>query len=858
MSFVMAFSDTAATLENVGGKGMSLSKMSLAGLPVPDGFHITTEAYRRFVAENRFQALIERELGGLDKPDPISLEHASQKIGNLFAAGTIPREVAESIALAYRGMKYAPVAVRSSATAEDLPEASFAGQQETFLNITGEPAVLAAVKKCWASLWTARAIAYRAKEGIDHSAVTLAVVVQRLVFADSAGVLFTANPITGKRAEIMINAAWGLGESLVSGRVTPDTIITNKVTGRIVHKDIAEKLIMTVRTVQGTEEMRVPDSKKGRPVISKEQARRLTELGVRIERLFGTPVDIEWALEEGHFFIVQARPITALRPDWTPPEPNVIYTRGSFAEHVPSPVTPLFGSLGLEMINAHTSRLNERVFGGSAAELAPENGSYQVINGYLYLAVKNKPLLLLFKSLSPRQVRSVMTGSVERWRKAREDFAVLVDAWEPRSVDSSSPDELLGGARALIGAACRYFTEIQLALPVASVSETLFTKMYGNLSRGLDGFPASSFLLGFETAALRGEKSLYDLSRWASYHPELAGYILKTPSDELEADYVRVSTPPCSPELWAEWRSLVARHVAEFCRTVFEYDFVNPTPQESLAPLFDAVKVILQGNSETPYVRQGESIKRREEAARYLIRRAGWPRRPILLKLLHWAQFAAPMRENAIFDMGMAHTQIRRLLNELGERFAAKEAIRRAADIYWLYDKEVAELANGLAKGRELPSLSHLILERETLWREQRKTIPPVMLPEKSKWSFFVHGGEGEAKDGSLVLKGIGTCGGTITAPACVLLGSQDFSRFEAGSVLVAVTTTPAWTPLFSTASAVVTDIGGPLSHSSIVAREYGIPAVMATRSATRAIRTGDIVTVDGGAGTVTVKAPSP
>ena len=212
-TFVLTLSDPLATLETVGGKGMSLAKMSRAGLPIPGGFHVTTEAYRQFIAANELQPKILGALRLTDISLPATLDTASHAIREFFAHGHVPAEVSDAIVKAYQAMKdhHAVVAVRSSATAEDLPEASFAGQQETYLNIHGIDEVLDAVKKCWASLWTARAVAYRTRQNIPADTVALAVVVQKLVFADAAGIMFTANPITGNRGEVVINAAWGLG-----------------------------------------------------------------------------------------------------------------------------------------------------------------------------------------------------------------------------------------------------------------------------------------------------------------------------------------------------------------------------------------------------------------------------------------------------------------------------------------------------------------------------------------------------------------------------------------------------------------------------------------------------------------------
>jgi len=227
----------------------------------------------------------------------------------------MPDDIARAIGQAYAalGVSDLAVAVRSSATAEDLPEMSFAGQQETYLNRHGEVVVLDAVKRCWASLWTARAIGYRARHGITPEDVSLAVVVQEMVPAEAAGILFTANPLTGERGQVMINAAWGLGEAIVGGQVTPDTFVVDRASGKITEQVISEKYVMTVRTPEGTHEEPVPADRRTRAALSPAQAAELARIGMQVEDFYGQPLDIEWALHGGRFFILQARPITAWR-----------------------------------------------------------------------------------------------------------------------------------------------------------------------------------------------------------------------------------------------------------------------------------------------------------------------------------------------------------------------------------------------------------------------------------------------------------------------------------------------------------------------------------------------------------------
>src|SRR2546423_6159649 len=277
VSLVLALDDTAATLEQVGGKGASLARLAAVGLPIPPGFHMHPAAYRYFVPENGLQEQILATVSAVTADQPSSLEEASRKIGRMFAQGTMPAEIATAIRQAYvaLGGDDLSVAVRSSATAEDLPELSFAGQQETYLNMRGEAQVLDAVKRCWASLWTARAIGYRARHDIAPQDVSLAVVVQKLVPADAAGILFTANPLTGARDQVMINAAWGLGEAIVSGQVTPDTFVVDRASASIIEQQISTKDVMTVRTPEGTHEEPVPVDRRTQAALSETQVAEL-------------------------------------------------------------------------------------------------------------------------------------------------------------------------------------------------------------------------------------------------------------------------------------------------------------------------------------------------------------------------------------------------------------------------------------------------------------------------------------------------------------------------------------------------------------------------------------------------------
>ncbi len=329
MTYTIPFTELRKNnVPTAGGKGANLGELITAGFPVPPGFVLTTAAYDAFINEHDLQQQIIDLASKVSIGDPQSSVEASAAIQTLFLAAEIPQAIAGDLLSAYMDLVTKgelPVAVRSSATAEDLPTASFAGQQDTFLNINNENELLGAVKKCWASLWTSRAISYRRRQDIDPAAVSLAVVVQQLIPAELSGILFTANPLNGERDQIVINATWGLGEAIVGGQVTPDSVVVDKTNWQIISRETAQKSIMTVRSDIGTEDIPIPQSQQGQQVLNDETAVELANFGAQIEAHYGQPMDIEWAITGEKIAILQARPITNLPPAplkdvrWDPP-----------------------------------------------------------------------------------------------------------------------------------------------------------------------------------------------------------------------------------------------------------------------------------------------------------------------------------------------------------------------------------------------------------------------------------------------------------------------------------------------------------------------------------------------------------
>jgi phosphohistidine swiveling domain-containing protein len=880
-TFILPLSDPRADLATVGGKGMSLAKLARAGLPVPGGFHITTAAYREFVAANGLQPHILEALKEVESANPGTLETTSLTINQLFAEATIPAKLVDAITQAYANLsgENPAVAVRSSATAEDLPEASFAGQQETFLNMRGTTAVLEAVRSCWASLWTARAIAYRLRQGIAPENVALAVVVQELVPAEAAGILFTANPLNGRRSELVINAAWGLGEAIVGGVVTPDAITIEKNSLRTVQRVIAVKLLRTVCNESGTEEQPVPERMKKKAVLNDKQATELARLGTQIEQLYDMPMDIEWAwtspsshdpsLHSGQaplpkgkagFTILQARPITALPEaplEWKLPLPNGIYMRTGVVDLMPNPLSPLYATLGIPTLVAQTYPLARQLI--RMEPVLPE-GYFTTINNYAYMNAHFSGrawMWILFGMLPayPRLLRIL----VPFWRdESHPQYQKAVHTMQEKDIEKMTCAELWQATQTLMDAVAIYTSALMFATMGASAgSEGLLTKVYEKMARREGDPPATALLMGWDNLPVRAEKSLYDLAKFCQEHEKLKVYVLDSPANRLVIELTGEQVPlEIKSDEWLELKQRFNRHLDEFGYMVFELDFATPLPRDHPEPMLENVKMYLRGEGVNPYERQKASELKRIQTAQNALARLKGFRRWAFSKALKWGQSLSEVREDALADIGLGYPLLRGMLHLLGEHLANAGALKEVGDIFWLEKDEVTQAVTALEGGAIPENMLTRVEQRKAFWQKAKATVPPPMLPPRKKYlgiNTTVWLAESEASQTGKTLKGVPASPGQVTARARVLHDVTEFQLFQPGEVLVAGTTTPAWTPLFAMASAIVTDIGGPLSHGSIVAREYGIPAVMGTGVATRRIKDGETITVDGSKGLVTI-----
>jgi pyruvate,water dikinase len=847
LSVVVPLDDAGADLALVGGKGASLAQLAGAGLPVPPGFDVTTVAYRDFVAAGGLQERILAAVAEVDPDRPETSQAAAERIQGLFAERVVPEAIAEAVGKAYSGLgDEVPVAVRSSATAEDLPEMSFAGQQDTFLNIRGEAAVLDAVRRCWASLWTARAIDYRLRNGVAADEVALAVVVQELVPADAAGVLFTRDPVTGAGEDLVVNAAWGLGESVVGGHVTPDTYVVAR-GGRVREQVVGDKAVMTVRTAAGTQEEPVPADRRNAAVLSPAEVGELARLGARIEELYGLPMDVEWAVRDGRFWLVQARPITGLRDRpvevWNDSlAGDYLWTCANLGEAIPSVMTPCTWSL-VEIFMAETMALSQV----GPHRLSGNIGGRFYLNLSLAFAVGNAlGLGSLVRNASeqafgriPKDVR-IPALPMSRWRVMRSamssavPFLRRVAAYQRRLPEllAAAPDRCarLHERIAAVGDAG------ELRALWRSDVEPLLRESSRMLAAGarLDG--AGLVRIRPRLLKLVGEADANALlTGLSSGGPTLASLGPVLGLGELSRGEID--------------RETFARRWGHRCPDEFEVSV--PRPAEDPEWIGRQLEGLRSAGSDP-----AELLVRQERArdAAWARLRARHPRRERgLRRRIAGAARAARGREAARSEVIRAFWVLRAFVLRAGELTGHGE------DLFFLRIEEVLAVLGGS------PEPLGLVADRRATYRAYAALGPyPTLVRGHFDPVRWAAGSDRrmDVFDESLALapvsdsvRGFAGAAGVVEGTARVLSSVEEGDSLRPGEILVTTVTNVGWTPLFPRAAAVVTDVGAPLSHAAIVARELGIPAVVGCGNATARLRSGDRVRVDGEAGTVEVLA---
>lgn len=886
-SLILPLDSEKATLRTTGGKGANLARLVRAGFPVPGGFLVTTVAYNAYVAANHLGERILGTVSNLAAEDPSALAVASDAIRGAFAAGVVPPALAAALRAAYAQMGQPPVAVRSSATAEDLPEMSFAGQQDTFLNVLGEDALLRAVVNCWSSLWTARAIGYRARNGISQRDVALAVVVQAMVPSEASGVLFTANPLNGRRTEIVIDATVGLGEALVAGQVEPDHYVVDASGERILGKNLGAKAV-AIRGRAGGGTVTVAEEAGARQALPDTAILELARMGRRVAEVFGGPQDIEWAWAEGRLYVLQSRPITSLfpLPAGMAPEPLQVLISFGAVQGMLDPMTALgrdlFRSFAAAPAGLFGYRLNletqrvlvvaaERLFiNVTAAVRNPvgrkflrraltiiEPGSGRALEALLddpRLAPQDTRIRLvtlakIARALGPVAGRVVF--NLVRADVRRASFQRRVEAAVTALAVREMAAPTLAARVALLEEALHELARSLLPhLFPAVVSGQVALQLLWRLAGTRPG--ATEEVLEVTRGLPHNVTTEMDLALWATARaikadPASTARFAQADAASLAADFLARRLPATAQTAIADFLERYGM------RGIAEIDIGRRRWREDPTSIMQVLGSYLriEDASQAPdviFARGAASaeaaIDRLERAVRQT--RAGWLKaRPV-----RWAarrvRALAGLRESPKFTVIRVLGIVRAGFLESGRELVAAGVLDQPDDLFFLHLSELKALAAG--DRRDWRAL--VAGRRETFARERRRRqVPRVLL---SDGQAFFEGVATPPDAGDGVIAGSPVSPGVVEGRVHVVLDPHG-AQLAPGEILVCPGTDPAWTPLFLAAGGLVMEVGGLMTHGSVVAREYGIPAVVGVHHATTRLVTGQRVRVDGTTGRITI-----
>lgn len=816
-----------------GGKGANLGELSRAGFNVPPGFVITTAAYDLLLQESELQTRLVHLLSSLDPNFPDSAKNVSQRIQDLFIKSSIPKQVADEVLRAYRSLGQDAVAVRSSATSEDLPETTFAGQQETFLNVMGEKELLKAVRDCWSSLWSERAILYRIRQKVDQSTVKLAVVVQRMVPADVAGVMFTANPVNGERGELIIDANPGLGEAVVNGSVNPDHFIVQKRSLRIKDQHLGTKeILIRSKMGGGTEQVASSAEIRNTAALAPQAIRELAKLGVQIEHHYGTPQDIEWAsVHDGTFFILQARPMTVL------PEPIKIsgpmrLVLPMLAEMWPTRPYPLDMTTFTGAIERAIGNLLVSMIGNSAP--SPDE-SFLEEDG---VAVQFKP-----PKVHPA-FGMLFTLWITLWRTRHYDLsrweedpllaqflhkAHALERRDPHSLTWKQNVDLLNNALALIPSAMeirvRYLPRAILGL----ASLWLLLVLTGHRDR------FGVLVSGVKTKTTQTNEALEGLAEQIRADETLRDLFEHTDIKDLR---LKLKTSPSGQDLLQRFEEFLDQYGHRETSLTISGPAWKDDPQN----VFSILKVLAQTQPAQPASYTAWQAARDQLLAHSILGR--WFFRKWFLNSLTETRTLFQIREDTHFYVTMVQPVIRHVALELGRRLVEAGVLDKQEEVLHLKWNELEAL------GEPWPPSEKVVAELRAIVRQ--RSAKRASLANKPMIDPGLLGTISQTQVGQgVLLQGTSGSPGVASGPVRVVHDVSEFGTLRNGDVLVAPVTNPAWTPLFQRAIAVVVDTGGSASHAAIVAREYGIPAVMGTMKGTKELKNGQWVKVDGSRGLV-------
>lgn len=865
-SFVLDFQEIEKTqLSLVGGKGLNLGELSnIQGIQVPEGFCVTTVGYEKAIEQNEELHTLLQQLTKLKMEERAQIGEISKKIREIIMAVEIPSNVAEAVAhyLSRFGNEHA-YAVRSSATAEDLPYASFAGQQDTYLNIIGEEAILQHVRKCWASLFTERAVMYRMQNDFEHNQVSICVVVQKMVFPEASGILFTADPVTSNRKVLSIDASFGLGEALVSGLVSADNYKVKE--GKITETMIATKKVAIYALKEGgTEKKQIDSAQQKLQTLSEQQILQLAQIGRQIESYFGCPQDIEWCVVDDTFYMVQSRPITTLYPiPEANDEENHVYVSVGHQQMMTDPLKPLGMSLFQLTSFGQRFQAGGRLFVDVAQRLASPTSRELLLN----MIGNSEPL-----------IKDALTTVIER-----DDFITLLpDDEKEKSVRKSGPpvssqpqiennpaivtdlikknqasiEELKRNMQTKSGVDVLDF----ILEDMQQLKKILFHPQ--SMAVIMAGMDASTWInekmeqwLGEKNAADTLSQSvqnnitsemglaLLDVADVIRPYPKIIAYLQHVENDNFLDELVQFKGGEkardailtflnkygmrCSGEIditktrWSEKPTTIIPMILNNIRD-FEYGASKQKFEEGLQEALKKEEELVGRLQHLPDGKQKvEETKRMIRNIRNFIGYREYPKYGMINRYFIYKQA---------------------LLKE-AEQLVQSGVIHEVDDIYYLTFEELHEVV----RTNKLDYA--LIHKQKNEYKLYEKLTPPRVMTSDGEIITGKYKRENRPAD---AIVGLPVSSGVIEGRARVILNMEE-ANLEEGDILVTAFTDPGWTPLFVSIKGLVTEVGGLMTHGAVIAREYGLPAVVGVENATKIIKDGQRIRVHGTEGYIEV-----
>ncbi len=869
-SYVLSFQEIDPTKRAlVGGKGANLGELSrIEGIHVPDGFCLSTEAFQRVVSENPSIRDLLDQLSLLTVEDREHIRELSGEMRRIIEGMAIPQDIEEEIAhqICKLGEQQA-YAVRSSATAEDLPTASFAGQQESFLNLIGKEAILKHISQCWASLFTERAVTYRLQHGFDHRNVSLSVVVQRMVFPQVAGILFTADPVTSHRKVSSIDASFGLGEAVVSGLVTADHYTVRN--GKLLDKQISTKtLALSALPQGGTKQQELEPEKQSRQTLTDEQIVQLERIGRTIEAHFGCPQDIEWGLVDETFFIVQSRPITTLYPiPEASDQEHHVYVSVGHQQMMTDAMKPLGISLWQLTAARPMFPAGGRLFVDVSQDLASPARRAMLVDvlGKSDPLMRNAFLTILergdFIKSHPDEKQEQLPGRGEKGNSP-VNYQTLND-YDPAVVS-----DLIRRSRASIEALKQTIQTKSGPDLIDFILEDCAQQLQKNIADPrsfgviMTAMNASSWInekmqewLGEKNAADTLSQSvpnnitsemglaLLDVADVIRPYPQVIEYLQHAKDDTFLEGLV---TLPGGLEA----REAIQAYLDTYgMRCAGEIDMTRPRWSEkptTLVPLIlSNIKNFEPGAGKRRFEQGQQAALEKEQELLARLRQLpdGEQKARETKRMIDLVRNFSGYREYPKYTIVNRYFVYKQALLKEAERLVQAGVLHEKEDIYYLTFEELREVV------RTHTLDARLISKRKEEYHFYQKLTPPRVITSDGE---IITGQYKRENLPAQALVGLPVSSGVIEGRARVIFNMED-ADLEEGDILVTPFTDPSWTPLFISIKGLVTEVGGLMTHGAVIAREYGLPAVVGVESATKLIKDGQRIRVNGTEGYVEV-----